>query len=86
MSKYDKLLLRILRGTSDTNISFADLCQILSHVGFDERIRGSHHIFIKEGVAEILNLQPKAGKAKVYQVKQVRELLIKCKLTGQEDE
>lgn len=86
MSKYDKLLLRILRGTSDTNISFADLCQILSHVGFDERIRGSHHIFIKEGVAEILNLQPKAGKAKVYQVKQVRELLIKYKLTGQEDE
>lgn len=68
------------------NISFADLCQLLTHVGFDERIRGSHHIFTKEGVTEILNLQPKAGKAKVYQVKQVRDLLIKYKLTGQDDE
>jgi hypothetical protein len=86
MSKYNKLLLRILRGTSDTNISFADLCQLLTHLGFDERIRGSHHIFTKDGVAEILNLQPKAGKAKVYQVKQVRDLLVKYKLTGQDDE
>lgn len=86
MSKYDKLLLRILRGTSDTNIGFADLCQLLTHLGFDERIRGSHHIFTKSGVAEILNLQPKAGKAKVYQVKQVRELLVNYKLTGQADE
>lgn len=82
MSKYDKLLLRILRGTSDTNIGFADLCQMLTHLGFDERIRGSHHIFTKEAVAEILNLQPKAGKAKAYQVKQVRDLLVKYKLTG----
>ncbi|MCE7987440.1 MAG: type II toxin-antitoxin system HicA family toxin [Caldilinea sp. CFX5] len=86
MSKYNKLLLRILRGTSDTNISFADLCQMLTYLGFDERIRGSHHIFTKEGVAEILNLQPKAGKAKAYQVKQVRDLLIKYKLTGEDDE
>lgn len=86
MSKYDKLLLRILRGTSDTHIGFADLCQMLTHLGFDERIRGSHHIFTRDSVAEILNLQPKAGKAKAYQVKQVRDLLVKYKLTGQDDE
>ena len=81
MSKYEKIILRVLRGTSDTNISFAELCQLLLHVGFAERIRGSHHIFTKDGIEEILNLQPKNdGKAKSYQVKQVRNLLIKYKL------
>jgi hypothetical protein len=59
MSQSDRLLLRLLRGTSDANIPFEGLCQLLRHLGFDERIRGSHHIFTKEGVEEILNLQPK---------------------------
>nr|WP_228039244.1 type II toxin-antitoxin system HicA family toxin [Dolichospermum sp. LEGE 00240] len=58
------------------------MCQLLIRLGFDERIRGSHHIFTKEGVEEILNLQPKQGKAKVYQVKQVREMLLKYQLGG----
>jgi hypothetical protein len=39
---------------------------------------------IQEGVEEILNLQPKTGgKAKPYQVKQVRQLIIKYRLGGQ---
>jgi predicted RNA binding protein YcfA (HicA-like mRNA interferase family) len=59
VAKHEKTLLHVLRGTSDANISFNDLCQLLRHLGFDERIRGSHHIFTKEGVGEILNLQPK---------------------------
>jgi hypothetical protein len=58
------------------------LCQLLIRLGFDERIRGSHHIFTKEGIEEILNLQPKQGKAKAYQVKQVREMLLKYQLGG----
>ncbi|MBE9248464.1 type II toxin-antitoxin system HicA family toxin [Dolichospermum sp. LEGE 00240] len=82
MSQQDKLLAKILSGASDTNISFEQLCQLLIRLGFDERIRGSHHIFTKEGVEEILNLQPKQGKAKVYQVKQVREMLLKYQLGG----
>ncbi|MBD2665472.1 hypothetical protein B6N60_04386 [Richelia sinica FACHB-800] len=85
MSQQDKLLAKILSGASDTNISFEQLCQLLIKLGFDERIRGSHHIFTKEGVAEILNLQPKQGKAKTYQVKQVREVLLKYQLGGQDD-
>jgi len=68
MSQSDRLLLRILRGTSDANISFEGLCQLLRRLGFDERIRGSHHIFTKEGVEEILNLQPQGRQAKPYQV------------------
>ncbi len=69
MTKRDKILDKVLRGTSDANIPFSDLCRLLERLGFAERIRGSHHIFAKDGVDEILNLQPKSGYAKPYQVK-----------------
>jgi hypothetical protein len=85
MRKYDKLLAKILRGTSDANISFSELCQLLKKFDFDERIRGDHHIFIRDGIDEILNLQPKGSKAKPYQVKQVRNLMIKYKLELEEE-
>lgn len=75
MSKVAKTLDRVLRGNADANIRFDDLRAVLSHLGFVERIRGNHHIFSRDGVAEILNLQPRAGKAKVYQVKQVRGVI-----------
>lgn len=86
MSRRDKLLVRILLGTSDANISFEALCKLLCTLGFDERIRGSHHIFSKEGIEEILNLQPKQGKAKAYQVKQVRDVIVKYQLGGQDED
>lgn len=85
MSKSDKLLEQILRGTSDANIPFVQLCSLLSSLGFDERIRGSHHIFTKEGVEEILNLQPKRANTKPYQVKQVRSVIVKYKLGVKND-
>jgi hypothetical protein len=62
MRRRDKLLERILRGTSDASIPFAGMCQLLHSLGFDERIRGSHHIFTKEGVDEILNLSPRVQR------------------------
>lgn len=80
MSQRDKLLVKILLGTADANIPFDALCQLLCSLGFDQRVRGSHHIFSKDGIEEILNLQPKQGKAKAYQVKQVRELILKYQL------
>lgn len=85
MSQRDKLLLKILMGTSDANIPFEPLCQLLSSLGFAERIRGSHHIFSKEGVEEILNIQPKQGKAKAYQVKQIRNIILNYQLGGQDE-
>ena len=85
MTRRDKLLDRILRGTADANIPFAGLCQLLHRLGFDERVRGSHHIFTKDGVEEILNLQPKGAKAKPYQVKQVRGVILRYKLGGEDD-
>lgn len=49
-------------------------------LGFAERIRVDHHIFTKDAIAELLNLQPNGGKAKPYQVKQVRQVIVKYKL------
>ena len=53
---------------------------MLKRLGFDERIRGSHHIFTQNEIEEILNIQSKGNKAKPYQVKQVRNLILKYKL------
>jgi len=81
MGRHEKLLAKVLQGTSDANIPFAGLCRLLKVFGFAERIRGSHHIFTKDGIEEILNLQPKGSKAKPYQVKQVRSIILHYKLT-----
>ena len=87
MGKYDKLLFKILRGTSDSNILFSGLCNLLKVFGFNERIRGGHHIFTKDGIDEIINLQPFGSKSKAYQVKQVRNIILKYKLNmGVNDE
>lgn len=81
----EKLLEKVLRGTSDTGIPFESLCGLLRDLGFDERIKGSHHIFSRPGVAEILNLQPLGAKAKPYQVKQVRGVILRYHLAGDDD-
>jgi predicted RNA binding protein YcfA (HicA-like mRNA interferase family) len=85
MTREEKLLDRLLRGTSDANFSFDDLCWLLSHLGFDERVRGSHRIFTREGISDIVNLQPYGSSAKPYQVKQVRNIILKHKFGGQDD-
>ena len=81
MSKLEKLLQKILSGTADKNIRFDELRNILLTLGFSERVKGSHFIFTKEGVEEIINIQAtKDKKAKPYQVKQVRLLITQYKL------
>lgn len=62
MSRLSKVLDQILRGNSDANIDFNDLCSLLDVLRFRERVRGSHHIFTCTGVSEIINLQPKVQK------------------------
>lgn len=82
MSQYEKLLLSILSGTRDGNILFADLQTVLDRLGFQCRIKGDHFIYTKDGVEEIINLQPVGNKAKPYQVKQVRNIILKYQLGG----
>ena len=80
MTTLEKTLEKVLRGTSDANIAFSDLVRLLNRLGFTRRIRGSHYIYTKPGIEEILNLQPKGSKAKPYQVKQVRHVILRHKL------
>ena len=82
MAQWDKVLRRVLSGQADANIPFDGLCGLLRRLGFDERIEGSHHVYSKDGVREIIDVQPRRdGKAKPYQVKQVRDVLRKYGLT-----
>jgi hypothetical protein len=84
MGKYSKLREKILAGTADSGFDFPAICQLLLRLGFEERVKGGHHIFTRKGVEEIINLQPKGSKAKAYQVKQVRYILVKYRL-GESD-
>jgi predicted RNA binding protein YcfA (HicA-like mRNA interferase family) len=74
--KQRKLLERVMSGRSDANISFSETRGLLSALGFGVRVKGSHHVFSKEGVEELINLQPtKGGKCHPYQVRQMRRVL-----------
>lgn len=78
------MLSQILRGLSDANVEFEDLCQLLKYLGFEMRIKGSHHVFRKTGVIQKINLQRQGAKAKPYQVKQVRQLILQYQLAREE--
>ena len=80
MSGRAKLLRKILDGGTDANIPFDELCNLLRFLGFLERVKGSHHIFFRNDIIEILNIQPKGPQAKPYQVKQIRTVIVKYRL------
>jgi len=80
MAKYDKIIRQVLDGLSDSNINFNDVRNLLISLGFEERIKGSHHIYRKAGILEKINLQKDGNKAKPYQIKQVRNILLNYKL------
>lgn len=82
MSQYEKLMLRILCGMQDNNIAFSDLQKVLTLLGFVVRIKGDHFIYTRNDIDEIINIQPKGNKAKPYQVKQVRNIILKYQLGG----
>lgn len=81
MGSDEKILAKILKGKSDADIPFNDVCQLLETLGFKQRIRGYHHIFTRNDVEEIINLQPKGSKGKPYQMKQVRNILLRYKIS-----
>jgi HicA toxin of bacterial toxin-antitoxin, len=83
VAKWDNVLRRLMGGQADRNIRFDDLRGLLERLGFDERVRGDHHIFTRGGVREIIDLQPLPdGNSKPYQVKQVRGILRTYGLTA----
>jgi predicted RNA binding protein YcfA (HicA-like mRNA interferase family) len=80
MGKYQKLFSQILHGRSDANVEFGELCRLLEKLGFQCRTRGSHSIFFRPDVEELINLQSSGRKAKPYQVRQIRNIILKYNL------
>ena len=85
MGKHEKLIYKILTGRQDASIQFSEAVSLLKALGFTLRTKGSHHIFYQEGVEEIINIQPDGSKAKVYQIKQIRNLIVKYKLEEKDE-
>jgi predicted RNA binding protein YcfA (HicA-like mRNA interferase family) len=86
MTEHEKLLRKIVSTDSDADIWFHGMCSVLRRLGFQERMKGNHHIFTRDQVQEILILQSKAiDKAKPYQVRQVREIILNYRLGGSEE-
>jgi len=81
-----KILQRVLSGRADANIRFDDLRSLLTGLGFEERSRGSHHIFVKKRIEELINLQREGSMAKPYQVRQVRSVITRYGLEQLEDD
>lgn len=82
MSRIEKLLQAVMSGTKDKNIAFSDLQALLERLGFQCRIRGDHFIYTKDGVEEIINIQPEGNQAKPYQVKQIRGIILRYQMGG----
>jgi predicted RNA binding protein YcfA (HicA-like mRNA interferase family) len=80
MGGLERTLDRVRQAQSDSNIRFEELRALLQALGFSERTRGSHHIFSAPGVDELVNLQRDGDKAKAYQVRQVRRVIVKYNL------
>jgi hypothetical protein len=70
-----RLLVRLASGAF-TNVEFSDALRLVEALGFEElRMGGSHHVFARPGVAELLNLQDRKGQAKPYQLRQLMTLV-----------
>lgn len=82
MTTVRKLLQKVLSGTGDSALRFDDVVRLLKALNFEERIRGDHHIFTHQDFVDILNLQPRGSQAKAYQVKQIRELIVRQRLAS----
>ena len=77
MPTVDKILQEVMSGSKDKNIKFSELQKLLETLGFQCRIKGGHFIYYRNGIDEIINIQPDGNKAKAYQVKQVRNIILK---------
>lgn len=80
MATLEKLIQSIMSGVQDKIIKFADLQKILDIMGFQCRLKGDHFIDWKEGVDEIINIQPDGNKVKPYQVKQIRNIILRYQM------
>jgi len=77
MATIEKIFMDVMLGRKDNNIKFSDLQKLLDVLGFEVHTKGSHNIYSYDGAVELINIQPIGNKAKGYQVKQVRNFILK---------
>ena len=76
MGKFEKLKAKLLAGEAMNNFSISDLDTLLQGLGFEhKRSNGSHHFYAHPSINEPVNIQDKAGKAKPYQLRQIRKIV-----------
>ena len=81
MTRKQKIIEKLLSGEADNNFDFSDIVTLMKQLGFQHRVKGSHNIFYRNLIVEIINIQPgRENKAKPYQVKQIRNLILKYQL------
>ena len=71
MSKFAKLKLKILNGK---NVSYEDAENLLFHLGFDLKVRGSHHVFRKSGYPKTISLK-RRSQLIAYQIEDLQEVI-----------
>ena len=77
--KRRKLLQEIIGGSK--NIRFAEMVDLVEGFGFEQlRTDGSHHVFARPDIPELVNLQNVKGQAKPYQIRQFLKLVEKHNL------
>ena len=77
----EKIYKAIIEGKSDNNIKYTDFQNIIIGIGFKfMRHNGSHEIYRHNEIGERLNIQRDGSKAKAYQVRQLRNIILKYKL------
>lgn len=80
-----RLLARLARGDVK-NVAFADMCSLIESFGFEQvRVSGSHHVFRRADVRELVNLQDVKGQAKPYQIRQFLRLVERYALSLEEE-
>jgi len=77
LSQQEKILLKVLSGGHDRSMKFYELQKLLYILGFQCRVKGDHFIYWKDGIDEIVNIQPDGNMAKPYQVRQIRNIILK---------
>ena len=80
MTTPPKIFAYVMNGKRDNNIPFSDLQRLLNSMSFRHRTKGSHHIYWRDDIDEIINIQPDGNNAKAYQVKQVRNIILRYDL------
>ena len=76
----DKILQAVLSGKQDNNIKFKDIRTLMLKLYFNERIKGDLFIYKRKDIPERINIQPVGNMAKSYQVRQIRNIILKYHL------